>query len=385
MVTLNRNGRYWQARWVDPVTGRTVRRGIGPRAQISHRQAVALCKVIADEVAATALASLEPEAPQADAPPASPTVAEWRDRWLGQQVGLMESTMRMHRRYWRMIVEQLGSGTRLDDVTPDMVIDARIRMGDRADLLHGPGTLRRAKAETTMARMCRNARKYWHDAVAAGLARRNPWTAVRTTAPEIQVPRRVLSDADAERIVACCKPGVALLVALCHWAGLRRHEAMGLRWEHVDFERNRIVVWPKTHVVTSKHKHREVRLEPRLAEILRAAPRTADNVVGRVTEARAWLDLRAAALKAGVTGEVSFQLMRSSRENHWFAAGYPANVVTAWMGHSPQVAAKHYRGVAEQYYDAAPQGQAPGSQATELAALRAQLAALQALILGKAG
>jgi integrase len=380
MVTLNKNGSYWQARWTDPVTGRLLRRGLGPRSKVSRQQAAALCKVIADEVAATALAALEPAA-EHQAP--GVTVGQWRDQWLGQQVGLMESTMRMHRRYWRMVVDALGAQTALDDVTPNMAIDLRLRMGDKSDLMHGAGTLRRAKAETTMARMCRNARKYWHDAVNAGVASHNPWTAVRTTAPEIQVPRRVLTDDEIERIMANAKGGVRLVVALCYFAGLRRHEALGLRWEHVDFARNRIVVWPRAHVVTSKHKHREVKLEPRFAEILRAAPRVAENVVGKVTEARAWLDLRDAARKGKVGGEVSFQLMRSSRENHWFAAGYPANVVTSWVGHSPQVAAKHYRGVAESYYaDEAPAS--PSSTSSELAALREQLQALQALILGKA-
>lgn len=381
MVTLNKNGKYWQARWTDPVTGRLCRRGLGARVQVTRQQAAALCKLIADEVSHNALASLEP-AP-APEPPPSPTIAEFRDRWLAQQHSLMESTMRMHRRYWRMICEQFGTSTRLDEVTPDMVLDARIRMGSRADLLHGAGTLRRAKAETTIARMCRNARKYWHDAVRDGLAHGNPWTAVRTTAPEIQVPRRVLTDDEVERIMRHSKGGVRLVIALCYFAGLRRHEAIGLRWQHVDFDRNRIVVWPKAHVVTSKHKHREVRLEPRLAEILREAPRTSERVVGSVTEARAWLDMKNAAVKAGVTGDVSYQLMRSSRENHWFAAGYPANVVTSWVGHSPQVAAKHYRGVAERYYtDEAPAS--PQSAASEIAALREQLQALQAAILGRA-
>lgn len=380
MVTLNANGKYWQARWTDPVTGRLCRRGLGARRQVNRQQAAALCKLIAEEVSHNALASLEPEPPPQ--PPLSPTIAEWRDRWLNQQHALMDSTMRMHRRYWRMIAEQVGKDTRIDDVTPDMVLDVRIRMGNEADARHGAGTLRRAKAETTMARMCRNARKYWHDAVRDGLAHHNPWTAVRTTAPEIQVPRRVLTDDEVERMMAEAKDGVRLVIALCYLAGLRRHEAIGLRWQHVDFDRNRLVVWPKAHVVTSKHKHREVRLEPRLAEILRAAPRTSERVVGKVTEARAWLDMKNAANKAGVTGDVSFQLMRSSRENHWFAAGYPANVVTSWVGHSPQVAAKHYRGVAERYYsDEAPAS--PTSAAQELAALRQQLQALQSLILGR--
>jgi integrase len=362
------------------VSGRTCRRGIGPRKQVSHQQAAALCKLIADEVAATALGALEPAAQHLA--PLSPTIAEFRDRWLSQQHSLMESTMRMHRRYWRMIGQELGESTRIDDVTADVVLEVRVRMGLRADAMHGAGTLRRAKAETTIARMCRNARKYWHDAIRDGLAHGNPWTSIRTTAPEIQVPRRVLTDDEIERVMLHAKPAVRIVIALCYYGGLRRHEAVFLRWQHVDIARNRIVVWPKQHVVTSKHKHREVKLEARLAAIIDSVPRDTEFVVGKITEARAWLDLRAAAVKAGITGEISFQLMRSSRENHWFAAGYPANVVTSWVGHSPQVAAKHYRGVAEKYYsDEAPTSASPAN--AELVALRAQLQVLQSVILGK--
>jgi integrase len=362
------------------VSGRTCRRGIGPRKQVSHQQAAALCKLIADEVAATALGALEPAAQHLA--PLSPTIAEFRDRWLSQQHSLMDSTMRMHRRYWRMIGQELGESTRIDDVTADAVLEARVRMGLRADSMHGAGTLRRAKAETTMARMCRNARKYWHDAIRDGLAHGNPWTSIRTTAPEIQVPRRVLTDDEIERVMLHAKPAVRIVIALCYYGGLRRHEAVFLRWQHVDIARNRIVVWPKQHVVTSKHKHREVKLEARLAAIIDSVPRDTEFVVGKITEARAWLDLKAAAVKAGITGEISFQLMRSSRENHWFAAGYPANVVTSWVGHSPQVAAKHYRGVAEKYYsDEALTSASPVN--AELVALRAQLQVLQSVILGK--
>ena len=98
--------------------------------------------------------------------------------------------------------------------------------------------------------------------------------------------------------------------------------------------------------------------------------RTSDRVCGHVTGDRAWIDLQEAVRAAGVNGDVSFQLMRSSRENHWMS-DYPPNVVTAWLGHSAQVAAKHYRGVPDRYYAEDPRD-------AEIRKLKIQIEALQA-------
>jgi integrase len=364
MVSLNRNGRYWQARWTDPLSGRLCRRSIGPRDSMNRQQALAVCSVIGDEIAQAASIRLTHGE-------RTMTLGEWRDQWMTMRGDLLPSSRRVHERYWGMLLNHFGEDRPLAGVTKTDAMEARARLEAAADQQHGPRSIARSKTESTIARFCRNARLYWRDAIRLEYVKENPWMAVRTTAPEVQVPRRVLADSEIESILTHCrKPGVRMLVALCYYAGLRKAEAIALRWEHVDFDRNRISVYPPHGRVSTKHRFREVRLDKRLATILTEVLRTSETVCGRVTGARAWIDLQVAVRAAGITGDVSFQLMRSSRENHWMS-DYPPNVVTAWMGHSAQVAARHYRGVPDRYYTEDPRD-------AEIRRLKLQLETLQA-------
>ena len=347
MVSLNRNGKYWQARWTDPLTGRLCRRSIGPREAMNRQQALAVCSVIGEEIAQSATIRLT----HGDTPV---TLGEWHGRWMSMRGDLLPSSKRVHERYWGMLLNHFGDDRPLAKITKTDAMEARARLESAADEQHGPRSIARSKAESTIARFCRNARLYWRDAIRMEYAKDNPWMSVHSTAPEVQVPRRVLTDAQVDAIMASCtKPGVRMLVALCYYAGLRKSEAIALRWEHVDFDRNRISVYPPHGRVSTKHRFREVRLDRRLATILTEVLRTSETVCGRVTGARAWLDLQTAVRAAGITVDVSFQLMRSSRENHWMS-DYPPNVVTAWLGHSAQVAARHYRGVPDSFYSEDP-------------------------------
>ena len=363
MVSLNRNGRYWQARWTDPLSGRLCRRSIGPRDSMNRQQALAVCSVIGDEVAQAASIRLtHGEKPM--------TLGQWHQQWMSMRSDLLPSSRKVHERYWGMLIHQFGEDRLLVAITKTDVMEARARLESADDAQHGKSSIARSKAESTIARFCRNSRLYWRDAIRMEYAKENPWLAVRTTAPEVQIPRRVLTDCDVESIMRNCrKPGLRMLIALCYYAGLRKSEAVALRWEHVDFERNRIIVYPPHGRVSTKHRYREVRLDKRLEAILTEVLRVSETVCGRVTGGRAWLDLQVAVHSAGIAGDVSFQLMRSSRENHWMA-DYPPNVVTAWMGHSAQVAAKHYRGVPDRYYTEDPRD-------AEIRLLKLQLESLQ--------
>ena len=363
MVSLNRNGRYWQARWTDPLTGRLCRRSIGPRSVMTRQQAFAVCSVISEEISQAATLQLNNTSVI--------TLGEWRDQWMAMRTDLLKSSRIVHERYWGMLLNQFGSDRTLVAISKLDAMEARARLEVAADAQHGASSIARSKAESTIARFCRNARMYWRDAIRMEYATDNPWMSTRSTAPEVQIPRRVLSDAEVDSIMdASTKSGVRILIALCYYAGLRKNEALSLRWEHVDFKRNRISVYPPNGRVSTKHRFREVRLDKRLATILTEVLRTSETVCGKVTGARAWIDLKAASIRAGVDGDVSFQLMRSSRENHWMG-DYPPNVVTAWLGHSAQVAARHYRGVPDRYYTEDPRD-------AEIRRLKMQLESMQA-------
>jgi len=359
MVSLNRNGRYWQARWIDPLTGRLCRRSIGPRETMNRSQALAVCAVIGDEVSQSATIRLE----YGDKPI---TLAEFREKWFAMRGGdLLKSSVRVHQRYWNTLIDQVGADTALPSVTKQIALDARTRLCLAADARCGVGTIARAKAESTIARFVRNARQYWRDASKLDYVKDNPWLSCKSSAPEIQLPRRVLNDNEIELLLAKAKPGLRCLIALCYYAGLRKSEATRLEWCNVQFHKQRLVVYPPQGRVSTKHRYREVLLCKRLDVILTEVLRVNHLVCGGVTSDRAWLDLHSLAAEVGLQGDLSFQLMRSSCENNWMGS-YPPNVVTAWMGHSAQVAAKHYRGVPDSFYSGDPRD-------VEIAKLRAEL------------
>jgi len=117
-------------------------------------------------------------------------------------------------------------------------------------------------------------------------------------------------------------------------------------------------------------------MEAELQDRLAAVKRVGNRVCAGVTEGRAWQDLQRAAQVAGLDFVATFQQMRQSRENIWMGDGFPPNVVTAWLGHSATVAAKHYRGVPERYYDSYSKDQ-------EIARLKLELQMLRQSALAK--
>jgi len=205
----------------------------------------------------------------------------------------------------------------------------------------------------------------------------NPWMSLRSTAPDVQIPRRLLTAQQAEALIRASKSEqFGALIALCFYAGLRRHEALSLEWSAIDWAKRRLTVWPPNGRVTTKHRHREVRMEPELQHCLAAVKRIARRVCAGVTEGKAWQDLQRASQVAGLEFVATFQQMRQSRENIWMDDGLPPNVVTAWLGHSATVAAKHYRGVPERYYDSYSKDQ-------EIARLKLELQMLRQSALAK--
>lgn len=210
-------------------------------------------------------------------------------------------------------------------------------------------------AEPTVCKHVRAAKVVWKTAVdweATNLP--SPFAGVRSTAPIIDpTARRPLSVAEGEAMIAAAGPRWRAIVAVLFYSGLRRSESLSLRWDDVDFDAGRITVRHEG-AQTTKRRRRIVRLEPRLAEILQSCERTGERVVGPRGDHRTGLShvVRTIGERAGIHG-VTPQVLRQSRSTLWFSA-YPHHVAAAWMGHSPEVARRHYLGVPDEYYSAGP-------------------------------
>lgn len=215
-------------------------------------------------------------------------------------------------------------------------------------------------AKTTVSRRCRRARQIF--AAAAKPHRR--WVAANPFEEmghwcEVNQERNVyIEQAKIEFVLdELTDDHVRLVVALARYAGLRApSEPLDLEWQNIDWATNTMNV----HCIkTQQYEGKEWRtvpifpeLLPHLQKIYDRLPERATNRVFEDFHGKAWTSfsrrIEAACRRLGIPMWIKpFINMRASCEHDWLQK-YPINVVAAWMGHSPQVALRHYSRVSKE-------------------------------------
>ncbi|HAH06681.1 MAG TPA: hypothetical protein DCM05_09175 [Elusimicrobia bacterium] len=91
---------------------------------------------------------------------------------------------------------------------------------------------------------------------------RNPTRGVRKQRCE-NPPERFLTESEVRALLSACHSRIFPIVACALMTGMRRGEILGMRWEHIDLERNLI------YILRSKSgKRREIPLAPKLKDLL---------------------------------------------------------------------------------------------------------------------
>ena len=148
-----------------------------------------------------------------------------------------------------------------------------------------------------------------------------------------------------------------LLIALWRFAGLRKMEVMGLTWDDILWDQNKV----RVHATkTARYEGREIRyvrlspirkyVEAVYEQALEGEPR----VITRFSGSNSNLDkpLKAILHHAGlVPWPKLFQNMRASCETEWLSEGRNAHVVAHMMGHSVKVQLDHYAQVTDSDFD----------------------------------
>ena len=229
------------------------------------------------------------------------------------------------------------------------------------------------QAENTVRRYCGLAKQFFRAAQRRKLIDENPFSdqvaAVTGNAAKFHFITR---EDTAKLLKACLDTQWRLIVALTRFGGLRcPSEVLALKWEDIDWQGKRFTV---TSPKTEHHEggaSRVVPLFPELAEILNEGyelefQRLNDEsgesvgvvsgpVITRYRDSTQ--NLRTTFLKvikrAGLTAWPKlFQNLRSTRETE-LAEQFPLQAVTAWMGNSQLVAAKHYLQLRDEHFDRA--------------------------------
>jgi len=218
-------------------------------------------------------------------------------------------------------------------------------------------------APATIAKRVKVARAIFAKGVRWHLIRENPLAdlhigSMKNRERIVFVPRE-----SVEAVLDVCKdPEWRALIALSRYGALRvPSEALALKWEHIDWARDRMTVpSPKTEAHGRESRVVPIfpELKPHLMAAFEAAPDGAEFVIGRYRDAGTNLRTQLLRLinRAGVKEwPRAWHNMRASRATE-LAAEHPQHVAAAWCGHTEAVSEAHYWKVREEDFAAAAAG-----------------------------
>jgi integrase len=285
----------------------------------------------------------------------SATLGPYIDAYIDGRTDTKPATRTTFKRAKKKLLGYFRADRRLRDVTPG---DA----DDFARWLREPngGKLSEATARKTVS----IAKQIFRAALRKKLIMENPFADLSGTVPANRQRDYFVSRAEADKVLAACPDAEwRLLFALARYGGLRcPSETLALRWSDIDWGQDRMTVR------SSKTEHHEggasrtVPIFPELRPYLLAAFEQADDGAEfaitryRNTAVNLRTQLTRIIRRAGLKPWPKlWQNLRATRETE-LAEAFPAHVVSAWIGNSEAVAAKHYLQVTDEHFERAAKG-----------------------------
>ncbi|MCH9034842.1 MAG: site-specific integrase, partial [Planctomycetes bacterium] len=259
----------------------------------------------------------------------------------------------------RCLIEFFRADRALGDITPGDADDWRLWLKTEQKL-----------SDNTVRRRCGIAKQFFKAAMRKGLIATNPFTDLVSTVQGNAKRLYYVSREDALRVLDACPDSQwRLIFALSRYGGLRcPSEHIALRWEDVDWARNRLTIRsPKTEHHPNGAS-RQIPLFPELLPHLRQAFEEAEPGTEfiitryRATNQNLRTQLTKIIKRAGLEPWPKlFHNLRSTRETE-LAETFPLHVVCAWIGNSQLIAAKHYLQITDDHFAQAAEAPAQGAE-----------------------
>jgi integrase len=213
-VRLERHGRYWTVRYTCPESGRNLRRRVAPVDEVGEELDADYQQRLLEAAQRKLLGS-----------GAGGTMSGFLDRYEDAY------RLRAPRAYatsypmFRAVAEILGGDLAMREIDVGHAEDVAGRMAAR-------GFRGRKLGPNTVRNYVRRLAALWEGARVRGEVDSNPWRSVKLPREQLRsVPALTLEECD--RLIAACPPRLAPFVGFLLETGLRKGEALALRWEDV--------------------------------------------------------------------------------------------------------------------------------------------------------
>ena len=280
-----------------------------------------------------------------------PTLGQWLEQYVTGRADVKERTRLNFEAARRDLLKHFGPDVQLDEITAGHAdaFGVWLRTGRDPKL-----------AEGTARRRAKRCKQFFAAAIKRRLLVENPFAGIKCSSFS-EDRFHFVSQADAEAVLEAC-PDIEwkLIFALARWGGLRvPSEILALRWEDVLWDRERFTV----HSAKTAHHEgkgsRAVPIFPELAPLFRdafeAAEDGAEHVITRYRcpnqNLRTHL-LRIIKRAGGTPWPKLFVNLRATRASE-LAESFPAHVCAAWLGHSVEIARKHYLMTTDEHFQRA--------------------------------
>ena len=262
----------------------------------------------------------------------------------------------------RLLLEKFSPDLRMDRFTGGHAIRFRNHLLTRGNsrVKSGAGMKRKNLAETTVRKRCACAKQFFAYAVAEEIISKNPFDSKKIPTNSFKVKDKDFVGRDLSWKILSKLPNSEwrLLFALARFGGLRiPSEPQGLRWQHIDWKKGRMIVHsPKTEHHKG-HETRTIPIFPDLRRLLlerREECQPGDELVLPMLKGKSNSYCRKPVIKAiefsGVTvWEDLFNTLRATFDTE-LRDRFPGHVVDVWTGHSERVAKRHYSQVTEEHF-----------------------------------
>ena len=263
------------------------------------------------------------------------------DAYMETRSDLQQSTKEQYRQSRRLLIEYFGESKPIRSITV-------------ADAEKFKRWLLQSQSEASTSKHIKRAKTLFQFAVNDQLLDRSPFDTIKAGSDVNHDRQRFIDRKTIEKVLMSCPDADwRLIFGLSRFCGLRcPSEVCGLKWTDIDWEGGKIrIESPKTGL-------RFCPIFPAvrsiLAEAFDLAPDGAVHVVGRY---RSDSNLRTQAHRiiesAGVVPWPKlFNNLRASCRTE-LQEKFPSHVCDSWMGHSTEVAAKHYLQTTDDHWAAA--------------------------------